>query len=385
MVVDAQAMGSLGVIRSLGSAGYRVVAVACAASAIGLQSKYASRKLVAPSYHDRSFLDWLRRSIKVEGIRAIVPSEGFLRAIRPAYSELASLLPMPTDTRKVYESLSKFDLFDALKKAGQTTHLPPFLFVGEGFPKPQESELAALGYPVFAKLDAEYARAGAQESLVLRLPDYPSVSSQLPGLLEQFRRGVVQGFCPGIGVGAFLLRWQGRELAHFMHRRIHEVPHTGGASSFRTAWFHQAILDDARSRLELLDWQGVAMLEYRWNPQTDQFWLLELNARFWGSLHLALFAGVDFPRLLLDAFFDRPEVCESFRADVSSRWTFPKEVEYVRSCMGDASLPVWRRVWPIAEFFLLGLNPRIRSDLLYPGDRMLYAKMFRQSMTKFLS
>jgi hypothetical protein len=53
--------------------------------------------------------------------------------------------------------------------------------------------------------------------------------------------------------------------------------------------------------------------------------------------------------------------------------------------MNDGSLPLWRRVWPIAEFFLLGLDPRIRSDLLYPGDRALYVKMMRQSVAKFLS
>ena len=99
----------------------------------------------------------------------------------------------------------------------------------------------------------------------------------------------------------------------------------------------------------------------------------------------ALFAGVDFPRLLLDAFFGRPEACASFRQGVASRWTFPREVEYVRSCMKDESLPVWRRIWPIAEFFLLGLDPRVRSDLLYPGDRVLYMRMLRQSVAKFLS
>ena len=54
--------------------------------------------------------------------------------------------------------------------------------------------------------------------------------------------------------------------------------------------------------LRRIGWNGVAMLEYRRDPSTGDFRLLELNARFWGSLHLALAAGVDFPRLLLDAW-----------------------------------------------------------------------------------
>jgi predicted ATP-grasp superfamily ATP-dependent carboligase len=385
MVVDAQALGSLAVIRSLGRAGYPVVAVAPSASGIGLHSRYAARSLVAPPYTDPGFLQWLRQAIAQEGIRAIVPSEGFLHAVRPAFAELRAFLPVSGDAAKVYAGLSKYELFHRLQATSITAHIPRLAFVGEGFPLPSPSALEALGYPLFAKFDAQNGRSGEEANVVERLPDYGSFSARLPRLLARFHRGVVQGYCPGIGVGAFFLRWNGRILAHFMHRRIHEVPHTGGASSFRRAWMHEAILEHARALLEQLDWQGVAMLEYRWDPASDRFWLMELNARFWGSLHLALFAGVDFPRLLMDAFFERPELCPAFRRDVSSRLTFPKEIEYVRSCLKDRALPLWRRAWPVAEFLLLGLNPLVRSDLLYPGDRGLYVRMMRQSLQKFLA
>jgi predicted ATP-grasp superfamily ATP-dependent carboligase len=381
MVTDAQALGSLAVIRSLGRAGYPVIAVASSPSAIGLHSRYVARRLVAPPYRDPRFAEWLRQAIRAEGVRAIVPSEGCLHAIRPAFAEFQPLLPLPADESKVYASLSKFDFFRQIQESGKAANVPPFALIGDGCAEPDDARLDALGQPIFAKFDAAYGRTGTEENLVVRLDD----KRGLPGLLRQYRRGVLQGYCPGIGVGAFFLRWRGQVLAQFMHRRIHEVPHTGGASSFRSAWWHAGILEDARRRLEEFDWEGVAMLEYRWDPQTDRFWLLELNARFWGSLHLALFAGVDFPRLLLDAFFDKPEACTWFRPGVSSRWTFPREVEYVRSCMKDPSLPAWRRIWPVAEFFLLGLDPRVRSDLLYPGDRGLYMRALRQSVAKFLS
>lgn len=385
LVTDAQALGSLAAIRSLGRAGYPVIALASSPAAIGLHSKYVSRKRLAPAYRDPSFLDWLRGAVRTEGVKGIIPSEGCLHALRPAFAEFQPLLPLPADAGKVYAGLSKFDFFHRSQQGSRTAHLPPMAFVGDDLPEPADEALRALGAPVFAKFDAAYGRSGAEENVVVRLPDVRSLRAELPGLLARYRRGVLQGYCPGLGVGAFFLRWRGRVLAHFMHRRIHEVPHTGGASSFRSAWLHAGILEDARARLDELDWEGVAMLEYRWDPASDRFWLLELNARFWGSLHLALFAGVDFPRLLMDAFFERPETCPSFKAGVASRWTFPSEVEYVRSCMKDASLPTWRRVWPVAEFFLLGLDPRIRSDLLYPGDRALYLRMMGQSLTKFMS
>jgi len=382
MVTDAHALGSLAAIRSLGRAGYPVVASANSAGAIGLHSRYVTKKRVAPSYRDPGFLDWLKQTISQDGVKAIVPSEGCLHALRPAFAQFQPLLPLPADEKKVYASLSKFDFFKELRQAD---HIPPTLLVGDGLRDPTKDELASLGDVVFAKFDAAYGRSGTEENLVVRLPDRDSLEARLPQLLRQYRVGVLQGYCPGVGVGAFFLRWRGRILAEFMHRRIHEVPHTGGASSFRSAWFHAGILEDARRRLEALDWEGVAMVEYRWDPATDRFWLLELNARFWGSLHLALFAGVDFPRLLMDAFFDRPETCGAFRRDVASRWTFPREIEYVRSCMKDPALPLSRRLWPIVEFFLLGLDPRVHSDLMYPGDRALYLRAMRHSVAKFLS
>ena len=115
------------------------------------------------------------------------------------------------------------------------------------------------------------------------------------------------------------------------------------------------------------------MMEYRWDSKTDQFYLMEMNGRFWGSLHLALYAGVDFPTLLVDAFHDRiPSVVTGFRRGVYCRHTFPKEVEYVWSRLKDRRLSWWSRLWPLFEFFCLSVNPRIYSDLLFPGDSGLY-------------
>jgi predicted ATP-grasp superfamily ATP-dependent carboligase len=44
-------------------------------------------------------------------------------------------------------------------------------------------------------------------------------------------------------------------------------------------------------------WHGVAMVEFRITPDGTPY-LMEINTRFWGSLQLAVNAGVDFPWLL---------------------------------------------------------------------------------------
>src|SRR6185503_12080629 len=49
--------------------------------------------------------------------------------------------------------------------------------------------------------------------------------------------------------------------------------------------------------------------------------LMEINGRFWGSLQLAMDAGVDFPALLVDAALGRRTTpVTAWRSGVRSRW-----------------------------------------------------------------
>jgi hypothetical protein len=382
LVAEAQSIGALAVIRSLGRAGYEVYGASADARALGLRSRLATKGLAAPPYEDPSYLAWLRQTIHDLGIRAIVPSEGFLHRIRPAFDEFAPLIPVKSELEKVYAALSKHDVYGAFSCSSLEKRLPPSRAICDDETVPSEEECVSLGYPVFAKVDQIHAKDDGGNA-VKQFPDYASLQTGLQKLLLKYSKVLLQGYVPGTGVGVFLLRWDGNELAHFMHRRIHEVPHTGGASSFREAWSHDGILNDARQRLDHLDWQGVAMLEYRWDPSSGDYWLIEVNARFWGSLHLALFAGVDFPCLLLDAFFGHPRCVRAYDRSVACRLTFPREVEYVLSCVRDRQLSVRNRLWPIAEFFLLGIRPGVYSDLWFPGDRLLYFSALWQTVRKF--
>lgn len=73
--------------------------------------------------------------------------------------------------------------------------------------------------------------------------------------------------------------------------------------------------------LEAFEWRGVAMVEYRVSDAENVPYLMEVNGRFWGSLQLAVDAGVDFPALLVAAALgDDPDPVSSYRVGVRSRW-----------------------------------------------------------------
>jgi predicted ATP-grasp superfamily ATP-dependent carboligase len=110
---------------------------------------------------------------------------------------------------------------------------------------------------------------------------------------------IVQEYVPGDGRGIFVLMNRGRLRAAFAHRRLREKPPSGGVSVLsESVPLDPAVLEQAERLLEALKWHGVAMVEFKHDSRDGVSKLLEINGRFWGSLQLAVDAGVDFPALL---------------------------------------------------------------------------------------
>ncbi len=127
----------------------------------------------------------------------------------------------------------------------------------------------------------------------------PETLATQVGRLEGRSSVLVQEYCRGTGVGIELLMDRGRPLAAFQHRRVREVPITGGASSYRDSVpLDPVLLDDAVRLLGALDWTGLAMVEFK--AGNTGHTLMEVNGRIWGSLPLAVKAGMDFPARLVD-------------------------------------------------------------------------------------
>jgi predicted ATP-grasp superfamily ATP-dependent carboligase len=118
---------------------------------------------------------------------------------------------------------------------------------------------------------------------------------------------LVQQRIVGRGTGIFVLVWNGRLVAAFAHRRLREQPPSGGASVYcESIAMDDDLLTRSLALLNAFQWQGVAMVEYKREHATGVPYIMEVNARFWGSLQLAVDAGVDFPVLLARAALGEP-------------------------------------------------------------------------------
>ena len=79
--------------------------------------------------------------------------------------------------------------------------------------------------------------------------------------------------------------------------------------------------------LSLIKWYGVAMVEFKVDPRDNKPKLMEINPRFWGSLSLAIYAGVDFPYMLYKmAMGEAFEPVTTYKTGIRSRYLLPGDI-----------------------------------------------------------
>lgn len=149
-------------------------------------------------------------------------------------------------------------------------------------------------------------------------PSFGRSAERASALLSDGAPGVlVQRWVPGTGRGVGLLVRGGRTAAIFVHRRIREVHPAGGPSSAAVSEPPDpALVGPAEALLREIGFEGLAMVEFR-REGTGTPVLMEVNPRPWGTLGLAVDAGVDFPRLWAEGWTGPPP---AYRAGVKRRW-----------------------------------------------------------------
>jgi protein-tyrosine-phosphatase/predicted ATP-grasp superfamily ATP-dependent carboligase len=290
LILDGHSSAAIEAMQSLGRHGAHVDVACGAEDCIAFRSRYIGERLKQPP------------------LEPLEAATGWLRSLAPAYDLVipatdVSLLVLralgedePARRKAVLPRNAALDVAldkDATRELGERL----------GVPVPA-SELIAQGaavppcerYPVVLKsirsrvlIDGENRRLAAviardaaeRERVLCRWLPYTSVQQQ--------------EYAIGHGFGIEMLFDRGRLAWQFAHERIHEVPLTGGGSSYRRSITPpRSLAAMAERMLAALNWHGVAMVEFR-GSRTLGFRLMEINPRLWGSLALAIDCGVDFP------------------------------------------------------------------------------------------
>jgi len=100
--------------------------------------------------------------------------------------------------------------------------------------------------------------------------------------------------------------------------------------------------------------------------------LMEINGRFWGSLQLAVDAGVDFPRLLVDlSLGNGPARVQQYR-NVTSRWWWG-DVDNLITRLRDRRATMSTR-WLALREWMAAFAPGIRNEVFRIRDPMPAAR-----------
>jgi len=113
-------------------------------------------------------------------------------------------------------------------------------------------------------------------------------------------------------------------VASFVQREVRCFPIPHGPSTVQESVHRPDLVDMAVRLLQAMNWRGLAEVEFMEDPRNGGAVLMEVNPRFWASVHLAIVCGVDFPRLLYLLATGRtvPEV-HDYPAGRRCRWLLP--------------------------------------------------------------
>ena len=151
-----------------------------------------------------------------------------------------------------------------------------------------------------------------QNELIKSTASYARSLEELGNLTQKYSNPLIQEYIKGEGVGFFAYYKQGQMISYFMHRRIRELPVSGGASTCAEGYYSEKLFNIGKLILDELSWDGLAMLEFK---KTDsEYYFIEMNPKFWGSFELSLVCGVDFTSDIL-AFYNSKDIVTSFNSE----------------------------------------------------------------------
>jgi len=324
LVTDGETRPALAITRSLGSKGHRVIVGAKFQPSLAQSSRYCHERFTYPDPVSDSagFIEAVIRTAREQGIDVVLPVTEITTALvveRRGEIERYSRVPFPVAST-FNAAANKVEVLALAEKL--SIPIPTGVVLGEPGARPRWPD--GLRYPVVVKSHRSRIRVNGQWRSTF--VTYAEDQAELDAILGAKNAGeyplLLQQRVIGPGAGVFLCYQRGKCVTQFSHRRIREKPPSGGVSVLcESSPVPPQALRYAKALLDELRWEGVAMVEFKIDEADQTLKLMEINGRFWGSLQLAIDAGVDFPALLIQTLADDPmPLTDTYRIGVRSRW-----------------------------------------------------------------
>jgi predicted ATP-grasp superfamily ATP-dependent carboligase len=300
IVLGLETQIGLAIVRELGRAGIPVIGIAQSSRALGLRSRHLTHGIIVDRPRSSELLGTIRRLGEQHGPCALVTvSEAnllWLNQHRAELGQVRAALPAADRLAWVLDKQRTLALAREVGIAVPETAEPTSLAEAEAL-------ASRFRFPAVLKWKDPNAISAALRAhgLALQKAEYVYTAQEWLEIARRYAPlqawPMVQEYCPGRGLGQFFFMHDGQAVRRFQHVRVAEWPPEGGFSSVCDAVplsRHAELQQRSIELLRRIGWQGVAMVEYRWDEATDRAVLMEINGRFWGSFPLAAHCGAGF-------------------------------------------------------------------------------------------
>jgi predicted ATP-grasp superfamily ATP-dependent carboligase len=115
---------------------------------------------------------------------------------------------------------------------------------------------------------------------------------------------LVNEYHPGVEYFSQILMHRGQAFMDGEFVGEHHLPLAGGVTTRRVTCRCERIRNDTISLLQAIDWDGIAGVQFHYNPPTGEYIFLEVNPRFILSFSTVIRAGFDAAFLLWQSHFE---------------------------------------------------------------------------------
>lgn len=306
LVLDGNSQASLSVARSLNERGVTIDVGAVRRGSIGAHSRHVDASFVYPdpATEPEAFIDAVAAHLADVEYEAVIPTRDDTTTIVAEQQDRLAA----TGTTVGVEDWERFRL---VADKARTFEIAADLDVPTPVTRAPESladvrEIADdLPYPVVVKSRSKHVQA-EDDKLDTQIVGDDHYADSPAALVDTYRQllaendsfqqtpPLIQEYIPGKTTTTVGVADDGEFLTHFQERRLRTTPASGGSSTLIRGFRDERLFEHAAEVVDTLGWTGPIQVEFMWTPD-DEFVLIEVNGRYWGSTPLAVASGVDIP------------------------------------------------------------------------------------------
>lgn len=356
LVLDGDSQASLAVVRSLGRRGVDVSVGSAKRGSIGAHSRHVDEAFVYPDPADEptAFVDAVVAVLDGTEFEAVIPTRDDTTTVVARFKERLGA----TGTTVGVEDWERFRL---VADKARTFELAADLAVPTPTTRAPESvaEVEAIAedfdYPAVVKSRSKHVRVD-DERLDTQIVGDDHYADSPAELVETYRQllaendsfrqtpPIVQEYVPGQTTTTVGVADDGEFLTHFQERRLRTTPASGGSSTLIRGFRDETLREYAEEVVAALEWTGPIQVEFM-RTLDDDFALIEVNGRYWGSTPLAVASGVDIPAVhYAQLTGNAPRPTAGYRDDVVQQRLLYGDLKWLHEQLRDGN------IWAVVPF-----------------------------------